>query len=52
MATVGGAMLTAATLRWELFVGRVVAGLGIGILSVTVPLYNAEVRMMRLVIAY
>eukprot|EP00911_Craspedida_sp_UC1_P000872 UC1_evm1s664 len=43
LATGGGAMLTAANERWELLAGRVVAGLGIGSLSVTVPLYNAEI---------
>jgi sugar porter (SP) family MFS transporter len=47
-ATVGGALQALSEGLVTMFVGRVVVGVGVGFLSVVVPLYNAEVAPSRL----
>jgi MFS family permease len=42
LAAGGGAVQTASVYVWMMFVGRIVAGIGVGILSMVVPIYNAE----------
>eukprot|EP00040_Diaphanoeca_grandis_P010416 m.53297 g.53297 ORF g.53297 m.53297 type:complete len:535 (+) comp21739_c0_seq2:252-1856(+) len=47
-ATVGGAVQAGATGLGMMYAGRIITGIGIGILSSTVPLYNAEVAPKRI----
>lgn len=42
-ATVGAAIQTSAINVGQFIAGRLIAGLGIGLLSMTVPLYQAEI---------
>ncbi|KAI8871288.1 general substrate transporter, partial [Ramicandelaber brevisporus] len=46
--TVGGALQCAAWARWVLILGRVIAGLGIGVLSMAVPLFQSEIAPKQL----
>ncbi|XP_062513936.1 glucose transporter GlcP-like [Corticium candelabrum] len=43
MFVVGGSVQSAAVQIWMVFVGRVIAGVGVGVMSMVVPVYNAEV---------
>ncbi|XP_065840781.1 uncharacterized protein [Oscarella lobularis] len=45
---VGGAIQSASVELWMIFFGRVVAGLGVGFVSMVVPIYNAEVSPKHL----
>jgi sugar porter (SP) family MFS transporter len=40
---IGGTMQSASVRIWMIFFGRVVAGIGVGVMSMVVPVYNAEV---------
>ncbi|EDV21449.1 expressed hypothetical protein [Trichoplax adhaerens] len=46
--TVGGVFQGAAIYLWMMIVGRVAAGLGVGIMSMVVPLFNAEISPKEL----
>ncbi|XP_065183181.1 uncharacterized protein LOC135814053 isoform X2 [Sycon ciliatum] len=41
--TVGGLLQALAYYLWMVFAGRCVSGLGVGVLSMSVPIYNAEI---------